>query len=325
MDKLNEIHNKDFLTNTLPDGCANLIIADPPYFEVKGEFDFIWESFNDYLKDVEKWGAECKRLLNENGTLLWYGDAKKIAYTQIILDKKFNLLSCPVWNKGSYLNLEHSEELRSFAPCTERLLMYSHESFNLTSCIIDIRDYLRGEIVKAKGKVNLKQINGVFGTATNGGGVASSVLSLSKSSPNMITKPHYLKLQSFCYPYLTKSYEELVLEYKKKREQYENERRPFNNIMKLKEVLEFPNEANKSRAIDHDTVKPEKLTTALILTCSRKDDLVVVPFAGSGTECAVSEREGRRFVSYEINPKHVKDARGRVEEERRNPRLFNGF
>ena len=25
-----------FLNNNLPDKCANLIIADPPYFEVKG-------------------------------------------------------------------------------------------------------------------------------------------------------------------------------------------------------------------------------------------------------------------------------------------------
>ena len=40
--ELNKIHNINFLDNTLPDKCANLIIADPPYFEVKGAFDFIW-------------------------------------------------------------------------------------------------------------------------------------------------------------------------------------------------------------------------------------------------------------------------------------------
>ena len=51
---INKIHHMNFLDNTLPDKCANLIIADPPYFEVKGAFDFIWKSFDDYLKDVEK-------------------------------------------------------------------------------------------------------------------------------------------------------------------------------------------------------------------------------------------------------------------------------
>ena len=63
----NKVYHCDFLNNSLPDKCANLIIADPPYFEVKGEFDFIWKSFNDYLKDVEKWAVECKRILSDNG------------------------------------------------------------------------------------------------------------------------------------------------------------------------------------------------------------------------------------------------------------------
>ena len=50
--ELNKIHNINFLENTLSDKCANLIIADPPYFEVKGDFDFIWDSFEALLKQV---------------------------------------------------------------------------------------------------------------------------------------------------------------------------------------------------------------------------------------------------------------------------------
>lgn len=325
MDEINQIHHKNFLDNNLPEGCADLLIVDPPYFEVKGEFDFIWASFNDYLKDVEKWAKECKRLLSENGTLFWYGDAKKIAYTQIILDKYFNLLCCPVWYKGSYLNLEHSEELRSFAPCTERLLMYSHDRINLTECIYNIRDYIRAEIVKAKGKIVLKEVNAALGTATNGGGVASSCLSLSKSEPAMMTRENYEKLQEWAEPYMAKPYDELLKEYEALRAEYEKKRRPFNNILKLTELLEFSNESNKSRHFDHETIKPEGLTTALILTCSRLGDLVVIPFGGSGTECAISTREGRDFVAYEIEEKHVKTGRRRVRKEKREPRLFNGF
>ena len=125
--KKNKVHNINFLQNNLPDKCADLIIADPPYFEVKGKFDFIWNSFEDYLKDVEKWAIECKRILKDNGTLFWYGDSKKIAYSQIIIDKYFNIINNLVWNKGSFMGLENSEGLRSFAPCTERILMYSNE------------------------------------------------------------------------------------------------------------------------------------------------------------------------------------------------------
>jgi DNA modification methylase len=74
---LNKIHHDNFLNNNLPEKSVNMILADPPYFQVKGDFDFIWNSFEDYLKDVEKWAIECKRLLADNGTLFWYGHAKK--------------------------------------------------------------------------------------------------------------------------------------------------------------------------------------------------------------------------------------------------------
>ena len=53
------VQHKNFLDNELPDKCAQLILSDPPYFRTKGKFDFIWDSFDDYLKDVEKWAVEC--------------------------------------------------------------------------------------------------------------------------------------------------------------------------------------------------------------------------------------------------------------------------
>ena len=75
----------------------------------------------------------------------------------------------------------------------------------------------------------------------------------------------------------------------------------------MQEVLNFSNEQAKIGAkYDHDTVKPETLTRALILTCSRPDDLVVVPFAGSGTECAMAVKEGRKTIGFEITEKHAK-------------------
>ena len=123
---MNKVYNIDFLDNELPDKCAQLIIADPPYYKVKGEFDFIWNSFEDYLKDVEKWAIECKRILSDNGTLFWYGDAKNIAYAQIIFDKYFNLLNSIVWENTNdhKQQIRFNEDLRTFAPLTERILMY---------------------------------------------------------------------------------------------------------------------------------------------------------------------------------------------------------
>ena len=320
MENINKVHNIDFLNNTLPDKCAKLIIADPPYFEVKGDFDFVWNSFDDYLKDVEKWAVECKRLLADNGTLFWYGDSKKIAYAQIIFDKHFDLLSnitCHIYDRQT--NKIPIEDARSFINCTERLLMYSNEKYNLTECIFHIRDYIRGEIIKSKGKIILNDINKTLKAATNGGGIASACFSLNKAEPAMITKEMYLKLQKWCSPYLNKQYEEL-------RSEYEELRRPFNPVEKYKmDVLRFSQEGHVTSKYKHDTVKPEKTTRMLINTCSRHGDLVIIPFAGSGTECAMSAKEGRDFIGFDIENKYVEMANERCQQHLNQIDLFQAI
>jgi len=313
--KLNKVHNLDFLNNDLPDKCAKLIIADPPYYKTKGDFDFIWKTFKDYLVDVEKWCLECKRILADNGTLLWYGGSKNIAYAQIIFDKHFNLLNSIVWENTNdhKQQIRFNENLRTFAPTTERILMYSNETYNLTKCVFIIRDYIRSEILKAKGKVILKHVNEALGTATNGGGVASACLSLDKAEPTMLTKEMYQKLQIWCKPYLTKEYKEL-------REEYEKLRRPFKNYLHLGDVIRLPN--YETSDYEHDTIKPEKLTRILITTCSRENDLVVVPFSGSGTEVAMSAKEKRPFIGYEITKKHAEISQARANKILTEPTIF---
>ena len=313
--ELNKIHNINFLDNTLPDKCANLIIADPPYFEVKGDFDFIWESFDDYLKDVEKWAIECKRILAENGTLFWYGHAKTIAYAQIIFDKHFNLINNLVWDKGSFMGLEESEGLRSFAPCTERILMYGLESKNDNLGYFFEGDrfvlsYIQDECKKAQ--INTKKEYDKVLNATN-----KSQHHLTESHFRLIKENDYLKLRNHTKGlYFKMDYSELI-------NKHNLFQRPFSNHFKLQEILRFSNEAVKTGAkYDHDTVKPESLTRALILTCSRPNDLVVVPFVGSGTECAMAAKEGRRFIGFDIESKYVEMANKRCETILAQPQLF---
>ena len=321
--ELNKIHNINFLENTLPDKCANLIIADPPYFEVKGDFDFIWKSFDDYLKDVEKWAIECKRLLADNGTLFWYGHAKNIAYSQVIFDLHFNLINNLVWDKGSFMGLEKSEGLRSFAPCTERILMYGSKAQDTTGLkevemeYVAPRNPFALELKKARLKKGVS-INEVaeygkfYGNVNHGGAVTNW-----ERGYNVPLKEQW---QILCenLPIERKEYEEL-------RKEYEELRRPFANYFKLQEIFRFSNEAVKTGAkYDHDTVKPETLTRALIMTCSRQNDLVVVPFAGSGTECAMAVKEGRKTIGFEITEKHAKMSNERVQNILRQPSLFVG-
>jgi len=310
---LGRVHHSDWLNNCLPDKSVQLIIADPPYFETKGDFDFVWKSFNDYLIDVEKWAIECKRLLAENGTLYWFGGSKKIAYTQLIFDKYFGLVNNLVWEKAEADGLfgsTGSEQLRSYPNSTERILMYSNDVYNLTQCVYSIRDYIRAEIERARGKIILKEVNEALGTATNGGGVASACLSLDKAEPAMFTKEMYQKLQVWLnggkeYEYLRKEYEEL--------------RRHFENVTKSTEILKV---RFKPSEYDHPTVKPEMLARTLILTSSRKNDLVLIPFAGSGTEVAMAIKEGRQAIGFDVEEKYCQMSNDRIKKVLSMPELF---
>jgi len=320
-----KIYHDDWMNNGLPDKSVQLIIADPPYFEVKGDFDFVWDSFEHYLQDVERWAIECKRLLADNGTLFWWGNSKKIAYSQIILDKYFNLENSLVWRKKDSIQYQYySPDLaRTFNTHNERLLMYSNErdgmdlaelnySYQIgkkhTEIMEPIISYMIGEMEKAG--FNCAKIN----KATNS--KMASHWFARTSQWALPTKEWYTKLQElFNYEYLRKDYEEL-------RKDYEELRRFFYNPYKYEEVLEFSQEGHKTGKYDHPTMKPEKLTRALILTCSRKNDLVLVPFAGSGTECAMAAKESRRFIGFDTELKHVEYANKRCETILRQPQLF---
>ena len=313
--ELNKVHNMDWVDGAykLPPKSVNLIIADPPYFEVKGEFDFIWDSFEDYLKGVEKWAKACKYLLADNGTLLWYGSAKNIAYAQVILDKHFCLINNLVWDKGSFMGLEKSDGLRSFAPCTERLLMYSSNAQDATGLQSIEKEYIaprnpfaielrRARTEKGASINQVAEYGHFYGKVNHGGSVTNW--------ERGYNTPNKAQWEILCdnLPIRRKEYESL-------RKEHESLRRPFENVLCLREVLRFSNEATRTGAkYNHDTVKPEQLTRALILTCSRKGDLVLVPFAGSGTECAMAAKERRDFIGFDISLKYCEMANRRADE-----------
>jgi len=62
----------------------------------------------------------------------------------------------------------------------------------------------------------------------------------------------------------------------------------------------------------HATQKPEALIERLILASSAPDQLVVDPFAGSGTTAVVAGRLGRRWIAGDSDARYVGLARERL-------------
>ena len=317
------------MNNNLADKSVQLIIADPPYYKVKGDFDFVWKTFGDYLKDVERWAIECKRVLADNGTLYWYGDAKNIAYSQIIFDNHFNLLNSLVWENTNdhKQQIRFNTDLRTFAPLTERCLVYGSQAMCTTGLkevemeYVAPRNPFALELKKARLKkgVSINQVaeyGKFYGNVNHGGAVTNWERGYN------IPSIEQWKILCENLPIERTEYEHLRTEYEHLRTEYEHLRRYFNNERYYGDVIRIPNYETGNH--EHDTPKPEKLTREIILISSRTNDLILVPFAGSGTECAMAIKENRNFIGFEINEKHVNYGNKRTDVIKAQPSLFVG-
>ena len=297
---MNKIINSDWLKNDIPDKSIDLIMADPPYFEVKGDFDFIWKSFDDYLKDVEQWAVECKRVLKDNGSLFWWGHAKKIAYSQIIFDKYFNLENHLKWEKSECQAMKGITVFRSFVPVTEHCLFYSNE-VEMTGREFIEKEYIahrnpfakeltRARLEKGVSTNQVAEYGHFYGNINHGGSVTNW-----EKGYSIPLKEQWI---------LIKKHLPIHKEYDDLRKEYDDLRRRFNNEYKLSDVIKNSQESNISQLYDHDTIKPLSLITKLIQTTTKEGAVVLIPFGGSGTDVEACINSKRTYICYEIDNKH---------------------
>ena len=75
-------------------------------------------------------------------------------------------------------------------------------------------------------------------------------------------------------------------------------------------VWDFP--AVSAKKIGHPAPFPEELPHRLIQLYSFRDDVILDPFAGSGTVCLAALKDNRKFVAYDIDPEYVRLAEARI-------------
>jgi site-specific DNA-methyltransferase (adenine-specific) len=83
-----------------------------------------------------------------------------------------------------------------------------------------------------------------------------------------------------------------------------------------RDVIERPallGHLSKER-LGHRDQKPLSIITDLILASSNRGDLVLDPFGGSGTTAEASIRNGRDFITMELDPKNWEMIRTRLEK-----------
>lgn len=246
-DGKNTIIQSDVLEylKTIESNSIDLIIADPPYFKVYGEFDFsIFQDEKKYIEWCKSWLIECKRILKNSGTLILYGSLGKRQIT-------FARLAIMIEDKKIFLRQNW---------ITQRN----------TRGIGSIKNYMSAR---------------------------EDILFLTKTND-----------YTFNIPYLDE---------KSKRKDLEANGKPRKNTHKrVSNVWYDITEASQSsiERCEHPTVKAQKLCDRIIQTHSNENDLIVVPFVGSGSEIISAIRNNRNVIGCEINPKYIELSISRIKK-----------
>lgn len=141
---------------------AQLIIADPPYFQVlRGEsWDNNWQSADQYLKWTVQWVRECKRVLRGDGLLYIFGQLGKRehvwlhACSRLALEMQFHDML--IWDRA----VGYNERRDSFTPQYEMILAlrqnaaaapyFNKDAVRIPYSEATIQNYLRDKRYKNK-------------------------------------------------------------------------------------------------------------------------------------------------------------------------------
>jgi site-specific DNA-methyltransferase (adenine-specific) len=87
---------------------------------------------------------------------------------------------------------------------------------------------------------------------------------------------------------------------------------PKRNWFLLNTANTSRNKDNPKTGSEHETPKNMELIKYFVKNFSEPNDLILDPFAGSGTTCVAAKMEGRNFIGVEISKKYCAIAEDRI-------------
>lgn len=243
---INKVYNIDCIEymKTLPDESVDLIIADPPYYRIYGEFDFIWDNVEDYIEWCKKWTLECERILKPTGSLY-------------------------IWGAMGYNN-----------------------GFPLVKII----DYLEVN-------TNLKVVNWITQRNCRGRGMIKGYMKAREELVFMTKSKKYTWNNAY------------TSERSNRRDLGANGKPRSNKFKRCSDVWIDITEASQSskqrfkleNGESFPTVKAQDLCNRIIMSSSNENDLVYIPFAGSGSEIVSCIKNNRNYIATEVNSRYIEE------------------
>lgn len=283
---INNIYNEDCIKflSKIPDRSLDLVIADPPYFRILKEDWDRFKSIEEYMEWSNEYLKKCIYKLRYSGTLVLYGCTRNFdilcRLNEILLSNGMYFVQEIIIDKGiKSVAGRTSPKIKMLPPVTENILIYRK----------DAKPFVKDLLLNKQKEVGLStnEIKNLMGFPLNGGGNWTKYCG-NTEFPLLPTEEHWDRLRSILG---------IRIEYKEIRETY-------NPILGITNVWSDINFYIKGRK--HPSQKPDDLCDRIIRLFSDVDDLVYIPFAGSGGEIVSCVNNRRNWIATEIDDTYVK-------------------
>jgi DNA modification methylase len=273
----------------LNDFSVDLVVADPPYWKVVNEkWDYQWKTEQEYIQWSITWIKEVARTLRYGGTFYLFGYFRTLAHLVPYFDELgLELRQQIIIDKGMRsVSGRATKNYRIFPNVTESCLFITKDNKKF------IKPFLKEHQVKQG--LSSKEINEALGVKSNGGGMWS-IYTGKNICEQFPTNELWDKLQN-------------ILKFDLK---YTDVAQTFNPEMGITDVWRDIDFYKENRV--HPTQKPLTLIKRLISASSNVGDLVVDPFAGSGSTAISAIQLNRNFITIDSDENYYKEVLNRVE------------
>lgn len=293
---------------------ASLLHADPPYGMGKQKDGVANDNlYGENLDSFQmEWWATFRPFIEGNASVYIWGNAPALWRLWYLgglgTSERLSIRNEIVWDKNDAQGM-NQDGRRMFAPVTERCLFFMvgeqecrQNSDNYWEGFEPIRSYLEDEMKKCGWKI--KDLNRITGTQMGCHWVT-------KSQWQLITEPHYIKIQEEArgFDAFKRDHDSFELDYDSFKRNCDSLRREFygtraffdNTHDSMTDVWQFNRVVGEERH-GHATPKPVAMMERVMRSSLPAGGLCVEPFGGSGSTLIGAELTGRICYTMELNP-----------------------
>ena len=311
-----------FLLQEIPDNSINLIITSPPYFQQR-DYDGLGigneKRLEEYLDNLLKIFKECVRIIKEDGSIVFnIGDKYKNG-SLLMVPFKFAIEALKN-NPIKLVNIITWVKLNPTPRQFKRRLVNSTEPFfhfvKTDSYYYDINSFMdHANFFRSKSNGGNKIGQKYFELIEKSSPSDKEKRQAKKELLDVIQEVKNGKIESFRMKIRGVHSEPFGGQEGGRKIQLE--KKGFTIIKILgnglkKDVIECP--VATIKGTKHPAVYPEYIIQELIKLLTKKGDIVLDPFIGSGTTAIAAKKLNRNYIGIDINPNYCKYAEMKLKD-----------